>query len=149
MHTRYSAYMTFDASATYSYFPSLFLSLDALYPDSHFHSFTCNNYLKFVSLDGLACLDVCRLAIINIFRDLCFHLTAYCLDMFTRHLPLLDDTIPMYLLLICFAWILGFNWRAYLRACCAWIFAWSYREAKNKQLDKLDGVIHRIRRLRC
>ena len=44
--------MTFDASATYSYFPSLFLSLDALYPDSHFHSFTCNNYLKFVSLDG-------------------------------------------------------------------------------------------------
>jgi hypothetical protein len=53
MYARYSAYMTFDASATYSYFSSLFLSLDVLYLDSRFHSFTCNNYLKFVSLDGL------------------------------------------------------------------------------------------------
>ena len=70
-HARYLAYVTFDESVTrtYSYFPSLFLLLDALYLDSHFHSFTCNNYLNFVSLDGLV-----NLAIIIYFSGLVFSL---------------------------------------------------------------------------
>ena len=70
MHARYSAYVTSDESVTYSYLPSLFLLLDALYPDFHFHSFTiCNNYLNFVSLDSLV-----NLAIIKCFSGLVFSL---------------------------------------------------------------------------
>ena len=51
----------------------------------------------------------------------------------------------MWLLVIFFAWTLGLSGHAYLRACCTSIFVCP---AKNKQLDKLKGLIHKISRLR-